>query len=119
MARWIPPPSIRVQDPQLRRQAWGLYIQDTWKITHKLTLDYGLRWDLQSWGHEIHYRWAEFGPNIPNPTVNNIPGALVYKGYGAGRCNCSFTKTYPYAIAPRLALLTRSNRKTVLRVGRA
>ena len=106
-----------IQDPQLRKSAWGLFIQDTWKLTHKLTLDYGLRWDLENWGHEIHHRWVEFGPNTPNPTVNNIPGALVYEGYGQGRCNCSFTNTYPYAIGPRLGLAYQINAKTVFRAG--
>lgn len=106
-----------VQDPQLRRQAWGLYIQDTWKVTPKLTLDYGLRWDIEGWGHEIHNRWTEFGPNTPNPTVNNILGAQVYEGYGTGRCNCSFTKTYPYAVGPRLGVAYQINSKTVFRGG--
>jgi hypothetical protein len=106
-----------VQDPQLRRTSWGLYIQDTWKIARKLTLDYGLRWDLENYGHEIHNRWVEFGPNTPNPTVNNIPGALVYEGYGTGRCNCSFTNTYPYALGPRLGVAYQLNSKTVFRGG--
>lgn len=106
-----------VQDPQLRRHAWGAYIQDTWKVTNKLTLDYGVRWDLEDWGHEIHNRWTEFGPNTPNPTVNNIKGALVYEGYGAGRCNCSFTKTYPFALGPRLGAAYQLNSKTVFRAG--
>jgi hypothetical protein len=106
-----------VQDPQLRKTGWGLYLQDTWKITHKLTVDYGLRWDLENWGHELYHRWVEFGPNTPNPTVNNIPGALVYEGYGPGRCNCSFTKTYPFAIAPRLGVAYQLDSKTVLRGG--
>jgi Carboxypeptidase regulatory-like domain len=106
-----------VQDPQLRRQAWGLFIQDTWKVTHRFTLDYGLRWDLQSWGHEIHYRWTEFGPNVPNPVDNNLLGAISYQGYGPGRCNCSFTNTYPYSIAPRLGAAYQLDSKTVLRAG--
>ncbi|SPF41139.1 conserved exported hypothetical protein [Candidatus Sulfopaludibacter sp. SbA4] len=106
-----------VQDPQLRRQAWGLFIQDTWKVTPRFTLDYGLRWDLQSWGHEIHYRWTEFGPTVPNPVVNNIPGGILYQGYGDGRCNCTFTKTYPYSVAPRLGAAYQLDSKTVLRGG--
>ena len=27
-----------------------LYLQDSWKVTRKLTLDYGLRWDLATRG---------------------------------------------------------------------
>ncbi|HEY4087119.1 MAG TPA: TonB-dependent receptor [Bryobacteraceae bacterium] len=106
-----------IQDPQLRRHAWGAYLQDTWKVTSKLTLDYGIRWDLEDYGHEIHNRWVEFGPNTPNPTVNNINGALVYEGYGAGRCNCSFTKTYPFALGPRLGVAYQLTSKTVIRAG--
>lgn len=106
-----------VQDPELRRQSWGLYIQDTWKVTHKFTLDYGLRWDLQSWGHEIHYRWTEFGPNVPDPVDGNILGGISYQGYGPGRCNCPFTNTYPYSVAPRLGAAYQLDSKTVLRGG--
>jgi hypothetical protein len=106
-----------IQDPQLRKHGWGLYLQDTWKITRKLTLDYGLRWDEENWGHELHNRWVEFGPNTPNPTVNNIPGALVYEGSGPGRCNCSFTKAYPYAIGPRVGVAYQLDSKTVFRGG--
>ena len=106
-----------VQDPQLRRAAWGLYIQDTWKLTPKLTLDYGLRWDIQNWGHEIHYRWTEFGPTVPNPVVGNTPGGILYQGYGQGRCNCTFSNAYPYSIAPRLGVAYQLNQKTVFRGG--
>ena len=41
-----------VQDPQLRKTAWGMYLMDTWKVTSRLTLEYGLRWDYENWGHE-------------------------------------------------------------------
>ena len=34
-------------DPQYRKSSWGFFIQDTWKLNRKLTLDYGLRYDLQ------------------------------------------------------------------------
>ena len=30
----------------LEAQTWDLYAQDSWKITDKFTLNYGLRWDL-------------------------------------------------------------------------
>src|SRR5207245_1299369 len=72
-----------------RRMVWGFFAQDTWKITRKLTLDYGLRYDLQPVQHEEYQRTASFDPSAANPTVGGLPGALRYEGFGQGRCNCS------------------------------
>ena len=105
------------QQPQMRKSAYGLFIQDTWKITRKLTLDYGLRWDYQTALHEIHNRFSEFGPSTPNPSVGGLSGAVVYEGSGARRCNCSFTHAYPYALGPRLGVAYQIDSKTVLRAG--
>jgi hypothetical protein len=106
-----------VQDPQLRKKAWAFYIQDTWKVTRKFTLDYGLRYDLQGQGHEIHYRTNEFSFTRPDPLANNIPGAFIFEGYGPGRCNCQFTNTYKYAFGPRLGGAYSFDEKTVIRGG--
>ena len=100
-----------------RRTSWGLFLQDTWKLTRKLTLDYGLRWDLQQPINELHDRMTSFSPTTPNPTANGLLGAAIYAGNGAGRCNCLFAPTYPYAIAPRLGVAYQLNSKTVFRGG--
>ncbi len=105
------------QDPQMRKTSYGLYIQDTWKITRNITLDYGVRWDYQTALHEMDNRLDEFAPNTPNPSAGGLLGAVSYEGYGAGRCNCSFTNTYPYAIGPRLGIAWKIDDKTVFRGG--
>ncbi len=106
-----------VYDLGFRRWDLSFFAQDTWKVMRKLTLDYGVRYDYQTFGHEHHNQWSEFGPQAPNPTVNNIPGALIFEGDGSGRCNCSFTKNYPWAFAPRLGVAYQLNSKTVFRGG--
>ncbi|MBC8165333.1 MAG: carboxypeptidase regulatory-like domain-containing protein [Bryobacteraceae bacterium] len=106
-----------VQDPQWRKKTWGLFVQDTWKVSRRFTLDYGLRWDLQSQGKEIHDRSSMFGPTIPNSAAGGRPGGIVYEGFGEGRCDCRFTSTYPYAIGPRIGGAFQIDNKTVLRSG--
>jgi hypothetical protein len=104
-------------DPQMRKWAMAGYIQDTWKITRRLTLDYGIRWDRQTGWREIYSRQSSFAPTLANPAAGGLLGATAYEGYGAGRCNCSFTNTYEYAIGPRLGLAFQIDSKTVVRAG--
>jgi hypothetical protein len=105
------------QDLQWRNNRYALYIQDTWRVSSKLTLDYGLRWDLQGEGHEIWNRNSMFGPSIPNPSAGGLLGGFVYEGNGPGRCDCSFTHEYPYAVGPRLGFAYHLTPKTVVRGG--
>jgi hypothetical protein len=100
-----------------RRQVWAFFAQDTWKITRKLTLDYGIRYDLQTPQREMHDRTASFDPSAANPTVGGLPGGIRYEGFGPGRCNCYFAGTYPYEIGPRLGIAWQIAPKTVLRAG--
>jgi hypothetical protein len=102
---------------QMRRRSWGLYAQDNWKLTRKLTLDLGLRWDWTPFGREHNDMMSEIGLTTPNPSAGGLPGGYIFAGYGAGRCNCQFTKTYPYAFGPRLGVAYQLNPKTVLRAG--
>ncbi len=100
-----------------RRTSWALFVQDSWKLTKKLTLDYGLRWDLQQPIQELHDRIASFSPTTPNPNAGGLLGGVAYEGSGAGRCSCQFAPYYPYAIAPRFGAAYQINAKTVIRGG--
>jgi len=106
-----------VEQPEWRRPYWAIFAQDGWKVTPKLTLEYGIRWDYQTMGHELYYRMDEFGPNTPNPSAGNLNGGVVFEGYGAGKCNCTFTHPYKYGFAPRLGLAWEVGPGTVVRAG--
>ena len=105
------------QAPQIRKNSWGLYVQDTWKITRKLTLDYGLRWDYQNPYHEIHNRIGWFGPKVANPSAGGLLGGMQYAGNGPGQCNCQLAYAYPFAVGPRLGVAWQALPKTVVRAG--
>jgi Carboxypeptidase regulatory-like domain len=93
------------------------YAQDSWKVTRTLTLDYGLRYDFQTYLSEEHGRMLNADFNQPNPNVGGYLGTVIFEGNGPNRCNCVFSHNYPYAWGPRLGIAYQINRKTVLRGG--
>lgn len=93
------------------------FAQDTWKITRKLTLDYGLRYDFATYLRDGNGYYGVFGPGTVNPSAGGRLGAVVYDGYGGGRCNCDLAHNYPYAWGPRLGVAYQITSKTVLRAG--
>jgi len=64
-----------------RRKAMSLFAQDSYKVTPKLTLNLGLRWDATFRFHEKYGRWANFDLNAIDPNLN-IAGAIVYAKNG-------------------------------------
>ncbi len=102
--------------PRLGKHELGFYAQDSWKITRRITFDYGLRYDYATYLREEHGRDPFFSPTTLNPAVG-IPGAVVFDRSGPGHCNCSLAKNYPWGFAPRLGLAYQITQKTVLRAG--
>ena len=95
------------------KQQWGVFLQDSWKVTRKLTLDYGFRYDYGTYYRETYGRTLDFSPTTANPNAGNHPGAWIYEA----TCHCSFANNYPYALAPRLGLAYQVTPKTVIRAG--
>jgi hypothetical protein len=100
-------------DLKTGKQFWGFYAQDTWKITRKLTLDYGLRYDYDTYPREQYGRMPTASLSVPNPTAGGRPGGIIYEA----TCNCKFAKNYPFAFGPRIGVAYQITPKTVLRGG--
>jgi hypothetical protein len=95
-------------------QQWGVFAQDSWKVTRKLTVTYGLRWDYATPEREQFGRLGQLDPNLPNANAGGQPGAVQY----ASTCNCNFYKSaYPFALGPRVGAAYQLTPKTVLRGG--
>lgn len=98
-----------------RFRAISPYVQDNWKVTNKLTLDLGLRYDFYPTITEVHNAESFFNPNLTNP-VTNLPGALEFTGSGSNTCNCATpVNNYYKNFGPRVGLAYQLGSKTVIR----
>ena len=52
----------------------AVYLQDDWRVTKKLTLNLGLRYDLDTPRTERYDRMNYFDPSAPSPLASKVPG---------------------------------------------
>jgi len=94
----------------------GFYAQDDWRLSPRLMLNLGLRYEFTRPPVDGSDQYSDFTPDKPNPAVNNYPGALRFAGFGPGRENVrSLVPGWYAGWAPRIGLAYTLDRKTVLR----
>ena len=107
--------SILRPDPvRSRSNYWGAYIQDDWRVTNKLTINLGLRWEGTTPRTEDQNRFNAFDTRAINP-ISNTAGVVTFAGLvNVPRTAWDFDRNN---YGPRAGLAWRFLDKTVLRAG--
>jgi len=96
----------------------GLFVQDTWKVTPKLTVNLGLRWDYETPRTDRFNQLTNFDYTAASPLRApglNLQGGLTFVGVGGlPRTNANADRNN---FAPRAGIAYRLNNKTVIRTG--
>jgi hypothetical protein len=101
-----------------RIKAIAPFAEDTYKLTSKITLDVGLRWDYLPPLHEKFNHFSFLNPTAIN-SATGTPGALEFAGDygGTSSCGCKTPiQTYWKNFGPRAGITYSINSKTVVRI---
>jgi len=97
-----------ITDAAERQKRWFFYGEDTWRVTPKITVNYGLRW-------EIYFPETVNGKGNGG-FANLTQGLIRVAGYGTVGSNGNVDNTWK-AFGPRLAIAYQYDPKTVVRMG--
>ena len=102
------------QETGARYHPFAFYVNDDWKLTPRLTVNAGLRWDSMPPMREVQDRFSFLDPTATNP-ITGTPGTLEFAGSGTDSCGCTTPmKTYYKDFGPRLGLAYSLGDKTVI-----
>jgi hypothetical protein len=94
------------------RSYFAGFVQDSYKVTPTLTLNFGMRYEIDQPFKEANDNMSELSLTAPNcnsftpvcPTTPSLPGALVFAGKGPGRNGVTgerWAETYKKNFGPR------------------
>jgi len=109
--------SIQVSDKIPSRASYmALYLQDDWRVSDHLTVNAGVRWEVEFPRYVVGNKMNSFDPNVINP-VSGTPGVVTFAGVN-GTPTRAFATDWSN-IGPRLGFAYRlpGKRETVIRGG--
>jgi|CZKJ01.1.fsa_nt_gi hypothetical protein len=113
LARYVNNPALtNVNNAAERQKRWFFYGQDTFRATSKLTLSYGLRWEIYFPESVLAKGYGGFA----NIIDNNGTGVIRVAGYGPYGLNGNVQNSF-HAFAPRIGIAYQVTPKTVVRMG--
>jgi hypothetical protein len=113
MARYVTNPALtNINNAAERQKRLFFYGQDTYRATSKLTVNYGLRWEIYTPESVLAKGYGGFA----NIVDNGGTGVIRVAGYGGYGLNGN-VKNDLHAFAPRLGIAYQLTPKTVVRMG--
>jgi hypothetical protein len=93
---------------------WAAYVQDDYRLTSKLTLNLGLRWEVEQPRYVDQNRMNSFNPAAINP-VSGTPGVVTFAGVN-GVPRTAFDANYSN-FGPRFGFAYNVAKRLVIRGG--
>ncbi len=101
----------------MRYPSHSFYAQDDWKITSKLTANFGFRLEITPPLFDKYDQLSYFDPTLPNPAANGYRGGVRFLGFGSGRENKRNYYDTQKGYGPRAGLAYQIAKETVIRAG--
>ena len=132
--------AVALAKGDFRNNEWALFADDTYKVTPRLTVNWGLRWEVAQplWdkaGNEVSFQIRQYLPNIANDPNLNLHPVYVRAGSGNfydgvdfrystalqvardGRLGKRLIKTDYNNLGPRLGIAFSPSAKWSIRTG--
>lgn len=111
---------IGLKDVASQSRYYAAFVQDDWKVTRRLTLNLGLRWDLDIPRTERFNRLQTFDPVVPSPLagltgIAGLRGGIVFAGVN-GSSRRQFDPKWR-DFNPRFGFAYQASPRTVVRGG--
>jgi Carboxypeptidase regulatory-like domain len=108
---------IFANELKLRNLSFSPYIQDDIKLTQKLTVNVGLRWDIMRPFTENKNQIVYLNPTGANSAAGNLPGVATQFGSCDGCSGVDHADIHYKHFGPRLGFAYMVNEKTVVQGG--